>query len=202
MLRPSGSACSTSTVAPSRRSTSGAMAELDPLAQSMTTCRPSSRRPSTEASSDRHQRSMSSAAAAGSTAGTARSSVPGTVGVRDDAASRRSSSASRSASTASDSFTPPAAKNLMPLSPNGLCEAEIIAPGTPRSAHTHAMVGVGTTPSTSTTGSTRGQAPGQRRFDPRPGRTGVATDDEARPVARRRRAPMPRRGRAPRPARR
>jgi hypothetical protein len=80
---------------------------------------------------------------------------------------------------ASDSFTPPAAKNLIPLSPNGLCEAEITAPGTWRSAHTHAMVGVGTHTEDLDGGPAGGEAARQRGLDPRARHTGVAADDEA-----------------------
>ena len=46
----------------------------------------------------------------------------------------RSSSASRRSSVASSSLRPPGAKSLMPLSAKGLCDAEIIAAGTPSAA--------------------------------------------------------------------
>ena len=181
------------------------MAELEPFAQSMTTCRPSSRRPSTEASSDRHHRSMSSTAAAGSAVGTARPSAraaaaPESPTTRPAGGRARPRGRPRPRRRAS---RPPAAKNLMPLSPNGLCEAEITAPG---------HVAGRRTP-TRWSGSAPRRAPrrrrrptvrpaGQGRFDPRPGRTRVATDDEAGPAPRPRRAREPRRDRGPRPARR
>ena len=44
----------------------------------------------------------------------------------------------------------PAANSLMPLSANGLCDAEITAPATPSAAASHATAGVGTTPSSAT----------------------------------------------------
>ena len=49
MLRPSGSACSTTTSAPKRRNARGPTADAAPLAQSTTTRRPSSVRPSSAA---------------------------------------------------------------------------------------------------------------------------------------------------------
>jgi hypothetical protein len=64
-----------------------------------------------------------------------------------------SSSASISLSTASGSFIPSPEKNLMPLSSNGLCEAEIMIPAERRSARVRnatAGVGIGPTSSVST----------------------------------------------------
>src|SRR5258706_8445101 len=57
-----------------------------------------------------------------------------------------SNSASTRASTSSDSFRPPAANSLMPLSEYGLCDADTIAAGTSRIAEQNATAGVGTTP--------------------------------------------------------
>src|SRR5437588_899967 len=62
----------------------------------------------------------------------------------------QSSSLSRRSSTASSSLRPPAAKNLMPLSAYGLCDAEITAPGDASGAERHATSGVGATPSRAT----------------------------------------------------
>ncbi len=58
-----------------------------------------------------------------------------------------SSAASISRSTASGSFVPSAEKNLMPLSSNGLCEAETMMPADRRSARVrNATPGVGIGP--------------------------------------------------------
>ena len=54
-----------------------------------------------------------------------------------------SSSASSAASTSSGSLAPPAAKSLIPLSANGLWEAEMTAAGMARSADRAATAGVG-----------------------------------------------------------
>ena len=62
----------------------------------------------------------------------------------------RSSSASSRASTSSVSLRPPGRKNLMPLSGNGLCDAEITAPHTSSQAEALATAGVGATPRRST----------------------------------------------------
>src|SRR5664279_4690174 len=58
---------------------------------------------------------------------------------------------SMASSTASSSFSPPAAKILMPLSGIALCEAEITTPrSAPRSSVRNATAGVGSTPSSRT----------------------------------------------------
>src|SRR5215213_10231686 len=61
-------------------------------------------------------------------------------------ASTASSSDSTAASTSSGSLRPPGAKSLMPLSAKRLCEAEIMAPGTPSASEMKATPGVGRTP--------------------------------------------------------
>ncbi len=137
MLRPSGSAWSTSTEAPRRRRASGAKAEAAPLAQSMTTSRPSRVRPSREATTASSHSVGPGAGAEGGSVATAPGAVP---------ASSESRMASSSSSTSSASLRPPAAKNFTPLSLHGLWDAESTAPGTPRCAHTQATAGVGTTP--------------------------------------------------------
>ena len=191
MLRPSGSAWSTSTSAPSRRSTVGGEApDAAPLAQSTTTLQaveaPALERAPPTASSQLGGRP--GRGAAGTADRRRRSAAP--------VASSSSSTASSSASTSSVSLRPPAAKNLMPLSDHGLCEAEITAPGTParradprHRRRRHARRGSGD-------GARRPPGPpASARLEPGPGRAGVAADDEAR---RRRRAPGPRRARGPR----
>ena len=78
---------------------------------------------------------------------------PPTAGAPDRGATSawtwRSRAASRRASVSSESFRPPTAKNLIPLSDQGLWLAEITAPGIRRSAHTQATAGVGASPITS-----------------------------------------------------
>ena len=175
MLRPSGSAWSTSTVgaergAARRRRTPSAA----PLAQSTTTCRPSRRRPSSEA--DERRRATRPPAGAGA-AGDRRRAGPAGVGLGQRGASSAASSCS---STSSDSLRPPAAKNLMPLSPNGLCDAEIIAPGTPSGGAQPRHRRGGHDAEALRPARLRRRA--RRRGPPRAGtrRAGVAADDEAR----------------------
>ena len=61
-----------------------------------------------------------------------------------------SSSRSISPSTSVGNFVPNRLNSLMPLSPNGLCEAEITAPGALRCSATAATPGVGSTPRSTT----------------------------------------------------
>src|SRR5262245_14538866 len=63
---------------------------------------------------------------------------------------RWDSSASSRASTSSLSFRPPAANSLMPLSGNGLCDADTMAAGAACCTDHHATSGVGATPSSVT----------------------------------------------------
>ena len=141
MLNPSGVAPMVTTSAPSSHSTSGAVRYAAPLAQSTTIFSPSSRRPRGKLilansiyrprpSSIRVARPMPEASAS-----------PGAP----------SSNSSICSSTASESLNPSGPKNLMPLSWNGLCEAEII---TPRSARIERVrkptAGVGTGPTRNT----------------------------------------------------
>ena len=134
MFRPSGWACSTSTSRPRPRKIPGATNDAAPFAQSITI------RIGATATTDDATASHHSATACVSELLSAErsNSTP--------AATTASSALSSSASSSSDNLRPPAAKNLMPLSDHGLCDAEITAPGTPRWAQTHATAGVGTTP--------------------------------------------------------
>ena len=80
-----------------------------------------------------------------------RSARPARRSHRSGAASPRLRRASICSSTSSASLCPPRAKNLIPLSGIGLCEAEIITPrSTPSSAVRWATAGVGRTPRTRT----------------------------------------------------
>src|SRR6478609_8552836 len=63
---------------------------------------------------------------------------------------RPARSASSCSSTSSRSLRPPEANSLMPLSPNGLCDAEIIAAGWPATTEARATAGVGTMPRSTT----------------------------------------------------
>src|SRR5664280_29798 len=62
----------------------------------------------------------------------------------------RSSSSSMADSISTPSLAPPAANTLMPLSANGLCDAEMTTAGTSRSADSQARAGVGRTPTSTT----------------------------------------------------
>ena len=133
---------------PGRRSTSAAIAEAAPLAPSITTRRSVERAPA-RARRQRGDRGSGRPPA-------------GSVVMRADLRPRwprprvglgspsAASSASSWASTSSVSLRPPAAKSLMPLSPNGLCEAEIMAAGTASMPARKATAGVGTTPRSTT----------------------------------------------------
>src|SRR5581483_11770939 len=70
----------------------------------------------------------------------------GRLGGRSGLARIISSSRSTSASTSTGSLVPNRLNSLIPLSPNGLCEAETMAPGCPRTWATVATPGVGRTP--------------------------------------------------------
>src|SRR5581483_7595828 len=117
MLVPFGSACSTVTVAPSRRSTSGAIVLAAPFAQSTTRRRPLRSRPAMEATIPSAYPPSGSASA---------STVPIASPVGDCSASIRSpaacpctsasSVASSTASTSSSSLRPSGVNNLIPLS--------------------------------------------------------------------------------------
>ena len=85
----------------------------------------------------------------------------------------------------SSSLRPPGAKNLMPLSPKGLCDAEIMAAATPSALDRWATPGVGSTPMSTT------DAPS----DARPALSAAASSGPDRRVSRatsQRPAPMAR----------
>ena len=105
-------------------------------------------------------------------------------------ASTASSSASTASSTSSGSLRPPGANSLMPLSANGLCEAEIMAPGTPSASETKATAGRGQHAEALHGDALGGEAGGQRRLEEGAGDAGVAADHD--PLA----AEHPRRGAA------
>ena len=92
----------------------------------------------------------------------------------------RSSSCWMATSTSVASLVPPAPRSLMPLSRNGLCEADTIAAGTPRSAASQARPGVGMTPTSTTSDAFGREARGQGRLDHRPRLAGVASEQERR----------------------
>ena len=139
MLRPSGSAPITVTRAPASVKTWGEMPDAAPCAQSSTMWRPSRRCGSVESRWTRYRSSASANRRMRPTSAPLGSSLAVPI-----AASIRSS-------TSSGSFTPPAAKNLMPLSGAGLWDAEIMTPKSAReSAIRNAAAGVGTTPASNT----------------------------------------------------
>src|SRR5580698_2789890 len=74
----------------------------------------------------------------------------GRRGGRSGSARTASSSRSISPSTSTGSFVPSRLNSLIPLSPNGLCEAEMTAPGAWRDSATAATPGVGSTPRSTT----------------------------------------------------
>ena len=117
---------------------------------------------------------------------TSRPAGPG-VGDRVRRRARRAAGPARASSrcsVASSSLRPPGAKSLMPLSANGLCDAEIIAAGAWCAADANATPGVGSTPRSIDVSAFRCQAGGQRRGEHRPGLTGVASDQPAGPIGR------------------
>ena len=108
---------------------SGAMAEPTPLAQSMTTCEP------VEPSALERRRSATGTSARCRR----RPPAPSADAGRRRAGVRRGRGAGQhpvelglevGLDRVGRACSPPAAKNLIPLSPNGLCDAEITAPGT------------------------------------------------------------------------
>ena len=130
--------------APSSRRMRGAARNAAPLAQSTTTCRPSSLRPSSVATTCVTYSStppLSSLATP-----TPVPAGPGSGATEASSSSSRSTRRSRS----SGIFRPPGAKNLMPLSTYGLWLAEITAAGASRVRARCAMAGVGTTPTSIT----------------------------------------------------
>ena len=118
------------------------------------------------------------------TAGCAAASAgPGRRRRRSDAATARRSRASIASSSASASLCPPRAKNLMPLSGIGLCDAEIITPrSASRAAVRNATAGVGSTPTSQDVDAGAGQAGDHRGREELPGCARVAADDRRRPV--------------------
>src|SRR5262245_18104459 len=105
----------------------------------------------------------------------------------------RDSSASTLASTSSRSLRPPAAKNLMPLSGNGLCEADTTAAGASSCTDHHATSGVGATPSNVTSApsdarpalsAASSSGPDRRVSRPTAKRSPPSTRAAARPSAR------------------
>src|SRR3954470_21331266 len=139
MLRPSGSALIAMTSAPAARRARGPAWYAAPWAQSSTT-----RTPAREWS--RVPTRCSTYSSTGVAYGVTRPTAP---------PSGRSQSSSRccsmSFSTASSSLSPPPARNLMPLSGIGLCEALMTTPRSAPSAWVmYATAGVGRTRSRST----------------------------------------------------
>ena len=162
MFRPSGSACSTSTSAPSVRNARGPTSDAAPFAQSSTTCSPSRVRPSSAAtrcstyssSADRgrHPRRRASCGS-GSATRAARSS------------------ASIAASASSGSLRPPAAEDLHAVvGPRVVAGRDDGRRGSRRAAATNATAGVGRTPS-GTTCDALGPSPRSERRSRCAGRT-------------------------------
>ena len=166
-----------------------------PLAQSTTTRSPSRPRPSIERD-DRRRPSASTSAGAVDDRADRVARASGVVAlVRRAAASARPRAPPRRRRS---SLRPPGANSFMPLSSNGLCDAEITAPADPSAAASQATAGVGTTPRRRRRRTPSDVEPrDQRRLEQRPGPPRVAADDEL--LARR--APGPRRGRGRAPAR-
>ena len=114
-----------------RRQHAGAIALFEPLAQSTTSRSPAdrgpraSRRPRAGNACSRRRQSIVAAARCGRRA------------------RRRSSASCTRICVGSESFRPPGANSLIPLSVYALCEAEIIAPAMPSAAESHATAGVG-----------------------------------------------------------
>ena len=139
MFRPSGDAWIAITFAPASSSARGPTSCAAPSAQSRTTVRPAS-----GWSIDRTRWAAYSSMAVGYAV--TRPTAP-PVG-RSNSSSRRRSMA---ASIASSSLRPPRAKNLMPLSGIGLCDADRTTPKSAPSVPVRkATPGVGSTPSSST----------------------------------------------------
>ena len=136
MLRPSGASLMVATSAPRRLSTSGAVWDMAPLAQSTTRRIPSRAPGSTEAATASAQRSSI-------TSGPAPPPVGPWVG-------RCCHSPWMTACVSSSSLCPPALNNFTPLSHQGLCEAETMAPAIPSIDAVQATAGVGTIPSDTT----------------------------------------------------
>ena len=144
MLRPLGEAWVKMTVPPSSAKSCGAMAQAAPLAQSMTMRCPSSERSGTALNRERMY-SARSASLIGRPFSVVRCPLP----VGDSR--RRKISASMASSVASGSLYPSGPKSLMPLSCQGLCEAEMTTPAENLCARARkATAGVGMTPALST----------------------------------------------------
>ena len=71
---------------------------------------------------------------------------------------------------------PPVWNSLMPLSPKGLCEAEIMAPGSWSAAQRWATPGVGSTPRSTESAPSEARPGGEGGVQQRAGDPGVATD--------------------------
>ena len=98
-------------------------------------------------------------------------------------------SASTRSSSSSSSLKPSAPNSLMPLSGNGLCEAEMTAPRlAPCSRTSQAMPGVGSTPARSATPPAEAMPAHSASSSIGPGATRVAPDDDDRRAPRRARA--------------
>ena len=140
MLMPSGSAPITVTRAPASVNTSGDTPAAAPWAQSSTTCRPSrSSRHACRAGAPR------SGPRRPRNGGCDRPRTPVGASLVD------ASACSMRSSTSSGSLVPPCAKNLIPLSAAGLCDADTITPKSAlMSAMRNAAAGVGMTPASST----------------------------------------------------
>ena len=97
-----------------------------------------------------------------------------------DRPARRRARARSRASTSVGSFVPSRLNSLMPLSPNGLCEAEITAPGTLRCLGHRGHAGGGEHAEVDDVGALRGQAGREGGLEQRARAAGVAADDEGR----------------------
>ena len=177
-VAPSGASCSAVTCAPSvgqhsrRDGAGGAVGAVDDDAQPVEAARPPASPPAAprRAPPPRGRRVMTPHPVAGRAAGRAGPGRPGWSRAR----------ARSSPSTSMGSFVPRRLKSLMPLSPKGLCEAEITAPG--------AVAGLGHARRPRGSAARRGR---RRRRPPRPARrrrrpagaaraAGVAADEERR----------------------
>ena len=126
----------------------------------------------------------------------------GRRGGRSGSARTASSSRSISPSTSTGSFVPSRLKSLIPLSPNGLCEAEMTAPGALRVLGHRGHAGRGQHAEVDDVGALGGQTGREGGLEQGPRAARVAADDEGRGGRgrgrRRARGPAPARASAPR----
>ena len=104
----------------------------------------------------------------------------GRRGGRSGSARMASSSRSISPSTSTGSFVPSRLNSLMPLSPKGLCEAEMTAPGASRRLGHRGHAGGRQHAEVDDVGPLRGQAGREGGLQQRARAPGVAADDEGR----------------------